>query len=219
MLPEWLIRFGFRLLYNELAFSYDLVAWLVSFGQWAAWRRTAILFLKQGPTLELAHGTGGLLADLYAAGWAPVGLDISAAMGQLARRRLVQRAMPVRLVRARAQALPFPDAAFANVIATFPTDFILEPETLAETRRVLQPGGRLVVVVMGLLRGPGLLRAVLEWAYRITGQRHLPETDPVVTLEEAGFSASWQTATRQGATARLLVGTRQGLSETRPNGV
>ena len=211
MLPEGLIRFGFRLLYNELAFSYDVVAWLVSFGQWAAWRRTVTLFLKEGAILELAHGTGGLLTDLNAAGRTSVGLDVSAAMGRLARRRLLQRGLPLRLVRARAQALPFRDAAFANVIATFPTDFILELETLAEARRVLQPNGRLVVVVMGVLRGPRLLRDVLEWANRITGQRHLPERDPLLTLEAAGFNASWQTVSLQGATAHLLVGTCRGL--------
>lgn len=217
MLPEWLIRFGFRLLYNELAFGYDLVAWLVSFGQWSAWRRTVTLFLKEGPILELAHGTGGLLAELNGAGRTSVGLDISAAMGRLARRRLMRRGLPLRLVRARAQALPFPDAAFANVIATFPTDFILELETLVEAHRVLQPDGRLVVVVMGVLRGPKLLRNVLDWAYRVTGQRHLPESDPLLTLAEAGFSARWQTANLQGATAHLLVGARQGPGEALPN--
>ncbi|MCZ7544410.1 MAG: hypothetical protein M5R40_13175 [Anaerolineae bacterium] len=36
-----LVRFGFRLLYNELAFTYDLVSRVVSLGQWRAWQRAA----------------------------------------------------------------------------------------------------------------------------------------------------------------------------------
>ncbi len=201
------LRFAFHLLYNQLAWTYDLVAWLVSFGDWAAWRRAAALFLREGPSLELAYGTGGLMADLTARGLALVGLDLSPTMGRLARRRLLQRGLPLRLVRGRAQALPFPDGAFANVIATFPTDFILAPQTLEAIIRVLQPGGRLVIVAMGTLRGPGLLRRFVEWLYRITGQREISRPGPLERLAAAGFDARWEEATVEGATALLLVAT------------
>ena len=40
-----LVSFGFRLLYHELAWSYDLVAWLVSCGQWQNWGRAALPYL------------------------------------------------------------------------------------------------------------------------------------------------------------------------------
>ncbi|NIV35557.1 MAG: class I SAM-dependent methyltransferase, partial [Anaerolineae bacterium] len=36
------LRLFFRLLYNQCAWVYDLVAWVVSLGQWNAWGRTAI---------------------------------------------------------------------------------------------------------------------------------------------------------------------------------
>lgn len=202
------LRFAFHLLYHQLAWTYDLVAWLVSFGEWAAWRRTVTLFLREGPTLELACGTGGLMADLAARGLAPVGLDLSPTMARLARRRLLRQGAVLRLVRGRAQKLPFPDAAFANVVATFPADFILDPQTLASVVRVLQPGGRLVIVAMGYLRGPGFLRRFIEWLYRVTGQRELPEPGPLARLKAAGFDARWEDATLEGATARLLVATR-----------
>ena len=116
--------------------------------------------------------------------------------------------MPLRLVRGQAQALPFPDAAFANVIATFPTDFILAPQTLDAVMRVLQPEGRLVIVVIGYLRGPGLLRRFVEWLYRVTGQREIPRPGPLERLKAAGFDARWEEATVEGATALVLVGTR-----------
>jgi ubiquinone/menaquinone biosynthesis C-methylase UbiE len=212
-LPRWLLRLAFHLLYYQLAWTYDLVAWLVSFGQWAAWRRTAALFLREGPTLELACGTGGLMADLTACGLAPVGLDFSPYMARLARRRLLRQGAVLQLVRGQAQHLPFPDSSFANVVTTFPTDFILDPQTLASVIRILQPGGRLVVVVMGYLKGPGPLRRVVEWLYRITGQREMPEAKPLNRLKALGFDVRWEDATLEGAMARLLVATRRGAPE------
>ena len=203
------LRFAFHLLYYQLAWTYDLVAWLVSFGEWAAWRRAAILFVREGPILELAYGTGGLTADLTARGLAPVGLDLSPYMARLARRLLLRRGMPFQLARGQAQALPFPDAAFANVIATFPTDFILAPQTLDAVVRVLQPEGRLVIVAVGHLRGPGLLRRFVEWLYRATGQRDIPMTGPLERLRAAGFDARWEEASAEGASALVLVATRR----------
>jgi ubiquinone/menaquinone biosynthesis C-methylase UbiE len=204
-----LLRFAFHLLYYQLAWTYDLVAWLVSFGDWPAWRRAVTLFLREGPSLELAYGTGGLMADLTARGLAPVGLDLSPAMARLARQRLLRRGLPLRLVRGRAQALPFPNGAFANVIATFPTDFFLAPQTLEAIVRVLRPGGRVVVVVAGYLRGPGFLRRFVEWLYQVTGQRETPRPGPLERLGAAGFDARWEEATVEGATALLLVADRR----------
>jgi ubiquinone/menaquinone biosynthesis C-methylase UbiE len=211
-LPRRFLRFAFHLLYYQLAWTYDLVAWLVSFGQWADWRRTATLFLEEGPVLELAYGTGGLMADMMARDPRPVGLDISPHMARLARRRLLRQGVSPRLVRGQAQHLPFPDASFANVIATFPTEFILDPVTLSSITRILQPNGRLVIVVMGYLKGPGPIRSFVEWLYRITGQREIPEPYPLTRLHAFGFDAQWECATLKGATARLLVGTRRGRS-------
>ena len=104
-------------------------------------------------------------------GLAPMGFDLSPDMGRLARRRLRRARLSVPLVRANAQALPFRDGCLDSAVATFPTEFIIAPETLSEVYRVLQPGGRLVIVPIGTLTAGGLLRVALEWAYRITGQR------------------------------------------------
>lgn len=169
-----LVSLGFRLLYNELAWTYDAVSWIVSLGDWRRWQRTALRGLAIPPgsrVLELAHGPGWMQIDLRTAGLDPVGLDVSPAMGRLARGKLVRHGLPVRLARGLAQQLPFGAESFPAVVATFPTEFILDPATLAEVYRVLQPGGRLVIVAAGMLTGGGPLRAALEWAYRITGQR------------------------------------------------
>jgi len=207
-LPHRFLRLAFYLLYNQLAWTYDLVAWLVSFGQWEAWRRTATLFLQEGPILELGYGTGGLMADMAAGNRSVVGLDFSPYMARRARGRLLCQGTNPRLVRGQAQHLPFRDASFRNVVATFPTEFIFEPQTLTSVARVLRPGGCLVIVAMGYLKGPGPLRRFVDWLYRITGQREIPEPKPLARLNEFGFTARWEDATLEGAKARLVVATR-----------
>lgn len=218
-LPRFLLRLAFHLLYHQLAWTYDAVAWLVSFGQWPAWRRCALPFLQAGPVLELAFGTGGLFVDLIERRRRPVGIDLSPQMARIARRRVRRRAgeagAAARLVRARAQALPFRSGAFANAVATFPTEYIVDAAALLEARRVLQPAsgagpGRLIIVAEGRLRGSGPLRALLEWLYRITGQRSSlwAPASLLARLRQHGFEGRWETVTVEGATARVVVAER-----------
>lgn len=203
-----LLRLFFRLLYNEFAWSYDLVAWAVSLGQWQAWGRAAIPHLvapqPHGRVLELAHGPGHLLAAMAARDLTPVGLDLSRHMGRLARRRLRRGGLVVPLVRARAQALPFRDGCFDSAVATFPSEFILDPATLRETARVLWPDGRLVVVAWARLSGHDPLSRFIGWLYRVTGQgKPLPGGGEAV-LVSAGFTprVAW---TRVGRSEVMTV--------------
>lgn len=198
------LRLFFRLLYNEFAWTYDLVAWVVSLGQWRAWGRTAILHLRGKRVLELAHGPGHLLAAMAEGGLIPVGLDLSPYMGRLAKRRLGKEGLAVPLVLARAQALPFCDGCFDCGVATFPTDFILAPATLRETARVLRSDGRLVVVAWTRLGRRDPLSLFIGWLYRVTGQgRPLPGMGEAAATK-AGFAVRtvWE---RVGRSEVMLV--------------
>lgn len=146
-------------LYDELAWSYNGVSWLVSFGWWDQWRALALHELQGTRVLEIGFGTGALLPKVAARAALPVGLELSSAMHRQAGRKLAALGLRLPLVQARAQTMPFADHSFDTVLATFPAPYILEPATLAECARVLTApcpagtpvsgacqGGRLVIV-------------------------------------------------------------------------
>lgn len=168
------VRTGFHLLYNELAWTYDIVSWVVSLGQWRRWQQVALPFVIGPSVLEIGHGPGHMLADLQRRGFQAVGLDLSPFMGWQARRRLQRSGLFARLVRGPVQQLPFANGRFNTVLATFPTEYLVDPAALAEVRRVLARDGRFIIVPGAVLTGAGPLTRFIEWLYRITGQRQAP---------------------------------------------
>lgn len=189
----------FRLLYHPFAWTYDLVAAGVSFGRWNSWVKTALPLLRGARVLELGFGPGHLQAYLHEAGFTPFGLDESPQMARQARRRLASLGRPARLARGLAQRLPFAGQAFDSVIATFPTQYIVDPQTLSEIHRVLkdptpnQAGAQLVVLMGVWITGQALPHRLLRWVYQVTGET-LPDEARLSRLIEpftqAGFQAS-----------------------------
>jgi SAM-dependent methyltransferase len=96
--------------------------------------------------LDAGCGSGPLSAALRDRGASLTGIDSSAKMLELARRRLGGDADLQ--VADLARPLPFPDGAFDDVIASLVLHYLEDwGLPLAELRRVLTPGGRLIVAV------------------------------------------------------------------------
>ena len=212
---ETLLQSVFHLLYTRFAWAYDLVSLVVSLGRWQMWGSAGLPFLTGNRILELGHGSGHLLARLEADGWRAIGIDLSPQMGRLARQRLARRGLPARLVRGRGQSLPFPDEAFDCVVATFPAPYIIEPETVRSISRILRPGGRLVVVPEAESTGTDPASRLMEWLFRITGQRSRPaiEFDPGSSIWErsfapAGFAVTVHHVTQPGSIVTVVVADR-----------
>lgn len=184
------MRFGFRLLYNELAWTYDIVSWLVSLGEWSRWQRAGLPFLHGRHILEIGHGPGHLLVELGKKEVDVVGVDLSPYMGRQASRRLKKEGLTVPLIRAKVQALPLKPETFDSVLSTFPTDYVVDPETLEAVYDLLRKNGRFIIVPEGHLTGGGLVRRLIDWLFRITGQR-----SNTFQVNEDGFwpsEALWQ---------------------------
>jgi ubiquinone/menaquinone biosynthesis C-methylase UbiE len=96
--------------------------------------------------LDVGCGAGPLSAALRDKGAIMSGFDLSAEMIALARRRLGEDA-DLR-VGDLAEPLPYADAAFDDVVASLVLHYLQDwTEPLAELRRVLKPGGRLILSV------------------------------------------------------------------------
>ena len=99
-----------------------------------------------GKTLEVAVGTG-LNLPLYAPDVDLVGLDLSAEMLEIARRRARDLGRDVELREGDAHDLPFENDTFDSVVCTYSLCNIPDPHrALGEMKRVLRPGGKLILV-------------------------------------------------------------------------
>jgi ubiquinone/menaquinone biosynthesis C-methylase UbiE len=139
--------------------------------------RPAILDLAGDVTgrriLDVGCGAGPLLATLRDRGADVTGIDPSAKMLDLARRRLGD-GTALHQIGLGDGPLPFPDAAFDDAVACLVLHYLQDwTAPLAELRRVLVPGGRLVVAVnhpfiYKLIRPEGDYFATEEWSDEFT---------------------------------------------------
>jgi len=123
--------------------AYDRCLGPVVFGPFARDLAARIAGFSPGRVLELAAGTGLVTRELLRAcpGVEVVATDLNPAMVDYGARQ----APAATWRQADAQALPFPDAGFDLIACQFGVMFLPDkPAAIAEARRVLLPGGRLV---------------------------------------------------------------------------
>jgi SAM-dependent methyltransferase len=186
-LPTRFLRFVFYLLYQPFAWSYDLVAWLVSLGQWKTWIATTVPYLPGPRVLELGHGPGHLQAALHASGIQAFGLDRSPQMIRRAAGMLNRTGAAPNLVRAVAEHLPFRNQSFDQIASTFPAEYISHRETLLEVQRVLRPARTFVVLPVAWLRGTQILGILVGGLLRATGQANNWDGSFTRLLTNEGF--------------------------------
>src|SRR4029450_493811 len=106
-----------RRLFAPLGPTYGAVGAALSLGQDPLWRRFLVSRVPpSGHVLDVATGTGLVATQLLRRGHRVTGLDQSAEMLAIARRRLDGR---VELVEASAESLPFDTAAFDHLTFTY----------------------------------------------------------------------------------------------------
>ena len=220
-----LLRIFFRLLYHQYAFTYDLVAATVSLGRWKDWVLSVVPFIEGTHVLEIGHGPGHLQRALLSRGLVALGLDESPQMGRLAKynlRRFLnsQTSNPPRrgytqinLTRGIAQHLPFPNESFDTLVATFPAEYIFEPQTLTEAQRVLTPNGRFVILPGATILGRGILDRAMRLLFRITGEAP-PDLSEIIherskqPFTKAGFHVDVHELNIRASLVFILVATK-----------
>lgn len=201
-----LLRIFFHLLYHQFAFAYDFVAASVSFGHWKDWVMEVVPFIEGNRILEIGHGPGHLQRVLLDRGLVAVGMDESKQMSRLTKRNTDGSA---RLTRGLAQHIPFRDKAFDTIIATFPSEYFVDPQTLSEIKRCLLNEGRFIVLPVALPRN-----RFLSWLYRVTGQA---PSETLKTIREkmeapfikSGFNVETQVLDVKSGTLVLVVAKRK----------
>lgn len=154
-----------RAVFDSVAQRYDLLNDLMSAGAHRLWKQFALsqTGLKPGGrALDVAGGTGDLAAGLSRQAGASglvILTDINAAMLQQGRDRLIDRncVSNIAYAQANAERLPFADASFDCVTIGFGLRNVTDkPAALASMRRVLKPGGQLLVLEFSRPVLPGL---------------------------------------------------------------
>ena len=214
-----LLRFFFRLLYHQFAFTYDLVAGTVSLGRWKEWVLSVLPFVQGQRALEIGHGPGHLQRALLERGLFTFGLDESSQMGRLAKHNLKtnRKGNPgytqINLTRGISQYLPFPSESFDTIVSTFPSEYIFDPQTLAEAQRVLVENGRFIILPGASLLGRGLMDRAMAFLFRITGETppDLAEMLQARTKQPfaaAGFQVEFHEVEVRSSVVFLVVATR-----------
>src|SRR6266550_4201465 len=140
-------KFLFETLYKN-KYLYRFASNIPFAGQWRIWQRLVIARLQGHDVLELGCGLGDLLADMSEAGYLCHAVEHSPQMVKATRETLQRRKLHKKaiVIQGSAQHLPFSNESFDSVVSTFPSEYIYDPDTIAEVERVLRPGGRLIVV-------------------------------------------------------------------------
>jgi ubiquinone/menaquinone biosynthesis C-methylase UbiE len=113
-----------------------------------------------------------------------VGLDESRFMGCVVLGRL---GGGVLLVSGYAQFLPFQENTFDQIVSTFPSEFILDENTLSESWRVLAPGGEMIILPIAWIKGRAWRDRLAAWLFRVTGQAPDWQIQYIDPFTKAGF--------------------------------
>ena len=202
--------------FDTIAHRYDRLNRLMSFGIDVLWRRRALRLLQpDSPARLLDVATGTADFAIHAARRVPhvqvTGIDLSEGMLRIGRAKVANAKLDSRitLIVGDCLSLPFADGTFDAVTVAFGVrNFEDIPAGLAEMRRVVKPGGRVVILELSQperfpmrplfrfylktvmpLMGKLFSGHAKEYRYLPASIEHVPQGEAMLALlRTAGFS-------------------------------
>jgi ubiquinone/menaquinone biosynthesis C-methylase UbiE len=160
----------------------------------------------RGSTLEVAIGTG-LNLPHYPTEVRLTGLDLTPEMLAVAQARAKQIGRRVAMMEGDAHDLPFADETFETVVCTYSLCSVPDVAlAIAEMKRVLQPGGRLILV--DHTRSTFIPIFWLQWLMEFIPSRTKGEymtRRPALQVMAAGFEIETHDRLRAGVVERLVA--------------
>lgn len=203
-------------MFDRIAERYDLINRLISGGQDMKWRRLAVdmaALPEDGSMLDIAAGTGDIAFEALkrAPATQVFGADFALQMMQVGRRRAPYGRL-VNWAGADALRLPYASASFDAVVSGYLMRNVADiPRALTEQKRVLKPGGRIVIldtspppenalrplIMLHLRYGIPLIGRLIGGQDAAEAYRYLPEStasfkmpaELVELMEAAGFDS------------------------------
>jgi demethylmenaquinone methyltransferase/2-methoxy-6-polyprenyl-1,4-benzoquinol methylase len=170
-------------MFDAVARRYDVMNSLASLGQDRQWRLAVVDALEPRPgqlILDLAAGTGTSARPLVRAGARVICVDLSFGMADHGRRRHPD----LSFVLGDALRLPFADAAFDAATISFGLRNVADTAgALGELRRVVKPGGRLVVCEFSTPTWPAFRTVYHGWIKRV-----MPRVARVASADPAAYT-------------------------------
>ena len=198
-----------RKMFDSIAPGYDAFNHLTSLGADRRWRKTALREVSGPRVLDEACGTGDFAIAIAkhlakkaeiagqagndgggtGSAWSVTGVDISEGMLEVMRRKVAEAGLDdTGCVSVSAEtgdccALGYPDASFDTVTVAFGVrNFEDREKALVEVLRVLRPGGRFVMLELGIPRNP-----VVRAAYKFYFTRIMPLIGSGISKDKAAY--------------------------------
>ena len=177
-----------RGVFDSVASKYDVMNDLMSVGMHRAWKAYTVLVanVKTGQkVLDIAGGTGDLalaFAPKVGSSGQVVHTDINEAMLHEGRNRLLDAGVNLPTLACDAEHLPFADGYFDVVTVAFGLRNMTHKDAaLLEMRRVLKPGGKLLVLEFSKVAKP--LEKLYDWySFKV-----LPRLGKLVANDDASY--------------------------------
>ncbi len=182
---------GIRRLFDNIASDYDKLNHLLSLNIDSRWRRKGVREVVDEAMpldiLDIACGTGDFTIEIarkMPAGSHITGVDISENMMEIGRRKVAEAGVDAALLQGDCEELTFGDASFDRVTVAFGVrNFDNLQKCLSEMKRILRPGGKLVILELSIPADP-----VVRWFYKLYFLKLLPAIGGWISGDKAAYA-------------------------------